>query len=237
MHTLPALLSATFILTTGLAVGLLYRAAHRSRRLLGALVAWVLVQGAVAASGFYEVTSTLPPRFALVLGPAFLVIGALVGTARGRNFMRSWRLDILTLLHAVRVPVELVLFGLFVQGSIPQLMTFEGRNWDILAGLTAPVVYYLAYRKNVLGPKALLAWNLLSLVSLFNIVGIALLAAPTPFQRLAFEQPNVAVLHFPFVWLPACVVPIVLVAHVAALLQLATKSTPLMRPGKVSVIG
>ena len=39
-----------------------------------------------------------------------------------------------------------------------------------------------------------------------------------------FEQPNVAILHVPFVWLPGGVVPLVLLAHVAALWQLRAAS-------------
>ena len=123
--------------------------------------------------------------------------------------MAGLRLDGLTLLHVVRIPVELVLFGLFVQGAVPQLMTFEGRNWDILVGLTTPVVYYLAFRKNVLGTKSLLLRNIVGLASLLNIVTTALLAVPMSFQRFAFDQPNVAVFHFPFcgcplAWCPLC---------------------------------
>ena len=223
MELLAVLISFVFMLTTGLAVGLLYHAAHRSRRLLWGLLAWLLVQGGLAGSGFYAVTDTVPPHLVLALVPALLAIAGLAGTARGRRFMAGLRLDSLTLLHVVRIPVELVLFGLFVQGQVPQLMTFEGRNWDILAGLTAPVVYYLAFRKNVLGIKRLLLWNVVGLASLLNIVTTALLTAPTPFQRFAFDQPNVAVLYFPFVWLPACVVPIVLLAHLVAIWRLAAK--------------
>lgn len=56
MEPLPVLMSLTFILTTGLAVGLLYHAAYRSKRLLWVLLAWLLVQGGLAGSGFYAVT-------------------------------------------------------------------------------------------------------------------------------------------------------------------------------------
>jgi hypothetical protein len=42
-------------------------------------------------------------------------------------------------------------------------------------------------------------------------------------QRLAFEQPNVALLHFPFGWLPAVLVPLVVLAHAAALWQLLAR--------------
>ncbi|MEM9987092.1 MAG: hypothetical protein AAF804_18515, partial [Bacteroidota bacterium] len=48
-------------------------------------------------------------------------------------------------------------------------------------------------------------------------VGIAILSAPLPFQQLAFEQPNVAVLRFPYVLLPGVVVPLVLLSHLLSL--------------------
>lgn len=220
MEPLLALISLAFIFTTGLAVGLLYHAAHRSKRLLWVLLAWLLVQGTVALSGFYTVTDTLPPRFALLLVLPLLGIVLLFSTASGRRFLDGLRFDTLTLLHVVRIPVELVLLGLYLHQAVPQLMTFEGRNWDILAGLSAPFVYYFAFRTKQLSARGLLLWNILGLVSLLNIVVNALLSAPSPFQRFAFEQPNVAILHFPLVWLPACVVPIVLLAHLAAIRRL-----------------
>lgn len=36
-----------------------------------------------------------------------------------------------------------------------------------------------------------------------------------------FEQPNRAILYFPFIWLPAIVVPTVFIAHLLSLWQLA----------------
>ncbi|MDB6080057.1 MAG: putative transrane protein of unknown function, partial [Akkermansiaceae bacterium] len=48
-----------------------------------------------------------------------------------------------------------------------------------------------------------------------------LLSAPFPFQRLALDQPNVAILSFPFIWLPTFIVPVVLFTHLASIRQLA----------------
>jgi hypothetical protein len=220
MENVPLIIGVAFGLTTALTVGLFYMAARASGRTLLVLLAWLLLQGAVGLSGFYTMTNTLPPRMALLLGPPLLGIGLLFGTASGRGYVAGLRLEVLTLLHVVRVPVELVLLGLYLHRAVPRLMTFEGRNWDILAGLTAPVVYYFAFRKLRLGRHGLLLWNVLGLASLLNIVVSALLSVPTPLQRLAFEQPNVAILYFPFVWLPGCVVPLVLLAHLAAIQRL-----------------
>jgi hypothetical protein len=103
---------------------------------------------------------------------------------------------------------------------IPELMTFEGRNFDILAGLTATVVAYLVFIQNSAGKNFLLAWNIISLLLVTNIIVNAILAAPTPFQQWGFEQPNTGLLHFPFIWLPACIVPLVVLSHLAVIRQI-----------------
>lgn len=235
MPHIPVLLSVAFGLTTALAVWLFYRAVpRRGPVVVAGLASWLLLQGALAISGFfYAQPHALPPRLLLALGPPVLVVLLLVATAKGRHRLIQLRPEALTVFHVVRVPVELVLFGLAQYRAVPVLMTFEGRNWDILTGLTAPVLYYLVFRWRRLGRRALLVWNLLGLGLLVNIVGHAVLALPSPVQQLAFEQPNVAVLHFPFVWLPACVVPLALVAHLAVLLRLRksiSEPTPAVFP-------
>lgn len=220
MLPVPAYLSVVFILTTLLAVALFAWAAGWSGRVLALLAGWLLVQGGMAFIGFYTHSAGLPPRFALLLLPPLVLIVGLFLTRRGRAWLAGLPLGRLTLLHMVRIPVELVLLSLYRAGAVPQLMTFEGRNFDILAGLTAPVVYWLAFRQRQLGRRGLLLWNLLALGLLSNIVVNALLSAPSPLQRFAFNQPNVAILHFPFAWLPACVVPLVLLAHLVAIWRL-----------------
>lgn len=229
MTSYPLYLGLLFALTTGMAAWLFARAARRPAPMLLVLLGWLAMQGVVALTGFYAVVGTLPPRPALLLLPSLLVIGGLFGTGAGRRFLAGLRPDRLLLVHVVRVPVELGLLGLYLHGGIPRLMTFEGRNWDILAGLSAPLVYYLVYRRRSWGRRALLAWNLLSLGLLLNIVVNAVLAMPTPWQRWGFEQPNVALLHFPFAWLPGGIVPLVLLAHLTALWQL--------RPGAAGRFG
>ncbi|WP_201986632.1 hypothetical protein [Hymenobacter rubidus] len=218
MEHVPAALGLAFGLANALAVVLFYRATRQSRRTLYVLLVWLLFQAGLGLSGFYAASpTTLPPRLLLALVPPLLLIMGLVLTRPGRAYLDGLRPDRLTLLHLVRVPVELVLLGLFLHQAVPQLMTFEGRNWDILSGLSAPLVYLLVFRRKQLGPRFLLAWNVVCLGLLLNIVTNAVLSVPSPLQQFAFEQPNVAILHFPFVWLPSCVVPLVLLAHVAAI--------------------
>jgi hypothetical protein len=116
-----------------------------------------------------------------------------------------------------------VLFWVFLHKGIPEVMTFEGRNLDIISGITAPVIYYLGFVSGRLWPRTILSWNLICLALLVNIVTTAILSTPYPFQRFGFDQPNVAIFYFPFVWLPAVIVPIVLLSHLAAIRKLIGK--------------
>ncbi|MEM9723212.1 MAG: hypothetical protein AAGA10_28345, partial [Bacteroidota bacterium] len=185
---------------------------------------WMVLQAILSNQGFYsESLDAVPPRFPLVLGPPLLVIIGVFFTKSGQNFLNSLSLSTLTYLHTIRIPVELILFALFTYKAIPELMTFEGRNWDILAGITAPLVAYWGIQKGKMGRTALLLWNILCLGLLFNIIFHAILSIPFPFQQFAFDQPNLAVLHFPYVWLPGVIVPIVLFSHFASIRHLVIK--------------
>ncbi len=221
---LPMYVNIVFILTTLLTVFLFYKAGSKSKISLGILVLWLLLQAVLSYVGFYTVTNTTPPRFVLLALPPVLLIIFLFITAKGKAYINKLDAKTLTLLHVVRIPVELCLYWLFLHKSIPQLMTFEGRNLDILAGLTAPVIFYFGYVKNKLGKTVLLLWNFICVSLLLNIVINAVLSAPSNFQQFAFEQPNTAILYFPFVWLPCCVVPLVLLAHLVSIRKLLLKS-------------
>ena len=220
MKDLPFYIPAIFVLTTGLTLWFFYRTTNRSRAALIIALLFLAVQMALGLMGFFQVTDTLPPRFVLLAPPPVLLIISLFFSAKGKHFLDSLDLKFLTLLHIVRIPVELVLYWLFLHQGVPELMTFEGRNFDIFSGLTAPLVYYFGFVKKKLSRKVILLWNFICLGLLFNIVINAILAAPTPIQQFAFDQPNIAILYFPFVWLAGFIVPVVLLAHLAAIRQL-----------------
>ena len=220
MDKLPAYISLIFGLTTIATAWLFYKATKNPGTTLIILLLWLILHTVLGLSGFYTVTNTVPPRFLLMVLPPLLFIIGLFVTVKGRKYLDSLNIRSLAILHIVRIPVELVLFLLFINKVVPKLMTFEGRNFDILSGLTAPVIYYLGFIKQKIDKKIILVWNIVCLALLVNIVVLAILSAPFLFQKFAFDQPNIAVLYFPFVWLPCCVVPLVLLSHLATIRQL-----------------
>lgn len=223
MNNLPLYISITFIGTTLLSIWLFLRAANYSKKTFILILLWGVFQTIIGTSGFYIITNVFPPRFPLLILPAVLLIIFLFNSTSGKKFIDNLNLEKLTLVHVVRVPVEIVLFWLFLQKTIPELMTFEGRNFDILAGITAPIMYYFVFVKHSFNKKILLIWNILCLILLLNIVINAILSVPTIFQQFAFEQPNIAILYFPFNLLPSVVVPLVFFSHLVAIRQILSK--------------
>jgi len=224
LSTVPFYVSAIFILTTIATLVLFYfavkKVSPKANVILIFLCAWLLITGMLALQGFFSNTNVTPPRLMFGVGATFLVIVILFINQSSRKLIDRLPLSNLTYINIVRVPVELVLYWLFIYKAVPELMTFEGRNFDILAGLTASIIGHLVFTKKILSRKVLLIWNFICLGLLINIVINAVLSAPFPFQKFAFDQPNVGVLYFPFIWLPVFIVPVVLFGHLVSIRQL-----------------
>ncbi|HBS06374.1 MAG TPA: hypothetical protein DEA96_15505 [Leptospiraceae bacterium] len=181
------------------------------------LFAALILQGVYGWLGLPEriIRAGYLPLAVLPLLLPFTASGlALFCSAEGRRIIGGMSLTALTWIHSFRIVIEGVLFmGFLNLGGIPEEMTVFGRNPDIYVGLSAPLIAWL-YSRRWLPGWGLITWNLLSLGCLFNIVGVAILSMPTQFQMFGLDQPNVAVLRFPFILLPAFLVPVALLSHI-----------------------
>ena len=209
-----------FGLTVCLTCYIFLKALRFPRMLLFMFLGWILLQSLVSLTGYYLDEHGLPPPFLfLVIPPLTLIVAALLLPGL-RSSLEKVDPFMLTMVHIIRVPVELVLWALFIHRLVPEAMTFAGLNYDILAGLTSPFIAYFAFRRRTFSRLALMTWHFLCLVLLLNVVGHGVLSAPTPFQQLSFDQPNIGLLYFPFVFLPGLIVPVVLFSHLAEIRRL-----------------
>jgi len=231
IDNLPIYITLTFGLTT-VATLLLFAwtlknanstiVRQNTARIIIGLLVWLIIQALLTLNGVYsDEMNYLPPKIAILgILPPVLTIIFLFATKSGRQFMDSLPLKNLTYLNVVRVPVEIVLYWLFLNKAVPELMTFAGRNFDIIAGLSAPIIAFSGLTREKLNRQILLGWNFVCLGLLINIVVNAFLSAPSPLQKFAFDQPNIAILNFPFSWLPTFIVPTVLFGHLTSIRQL-----------------
>lgn len=232
LENLPIYIPLTFVLTT-LATLFLFSLIIKSSKssttrkksmiIIFGLIIWLIIQAVLSLTNvFNSDPETFPPKILLFgILPPLLAIIALFSKKNGRQFIDSLSLTKISYLNIVRIPVEIVLFWLFLNDAIPELMTFEGRNFDILAGITAPIIAYFGSVKGKISRRTILIWNIICLGLLINIVFHAFFSAPSPIQKFAFEQPNIAILNFPFSWLPTFIVPVILFGHFVSIRQLS----------------
>ena len=223
MGNLQVYVYVVFGLTVVLALWLFAKAAHYSKTFLLLSSVWIVFQSVLGIRGFYSDPATMTARFSLLFGPLLVIMILLFLTPKGRAITDGLDLKALTIFHVIRIPVEFVLLLLFTNHLIPKAMSFEGRNFDILSGLSAPIIYYLYFIQKRLSKTGLLIWNIVCIILLLNVVSGAVLSLPARFEQFGFEQPNIGLGFFPFLLLPAALVPLALFANLAAIRQLLNR--------------
>jgi len=185
------------------------------------LIGWLAVTGSLAINGFFEDWSRLPPR----LLPALLVplIGGLLlltYSRQTRALLAATPLQWPIYLQSFRILMEIILWLLFVQHRAPAIMTFEGRNVDILVGLTAIPVAYFCFVRKAWPRQVALWWNAISVLVLLNVVVHAQLSTPSPFRVFLTDPPVTFIGDWPYIWLPGFLVPLAWLLHAASIIQI-----------------
>ncbi len=177
---------------------------------VAATLVWLAATHFAAAAGWLSFGPLPPPFFVLVLLACVLATRFAFSLA-GTRLVHSG-LGILIGFQVFRVAVEIFLWRGHQAGFVPVQMTWEGRNLDILTGLTAPIVAILASR-GLLPRTAILCWNIAGLALLINIVTVAIVSTPTPLRIFLEEPANTFVTAAPYIWLPAFLVPAAWLGH------------------------
>ena len=154
---------------------------------------------------------------------AVFIVGISAGVSPlGGRIAANLPLVALVGFHAFRVPLELVLHSWAEQGTIPDTMTWNGQNWDIISGALAIIVAPFAIRSRALA----WAFNAIGAVLLLNVIRVAALSSPLPIgwgQR----PPLLLALHLPY----ALIGPVCVAAAIAGHIVL---TRALLRPGQTN---
>ncbi len=89
MNHLPIYAPLVFTATTLLTIFLFYRASFKNKKVLAVVLLWLALQTVLGISGFFTVTDTIPPRFALLILPPLLLAATIFLTARGRHLLTA----------------------------------------------------------------------------------------------------------------------------------------------------
>lgn len=185
-------------------------------------LAWMVTVLLVAASGVLLHFDWRPPPMVLLI-VASLGVAALIGFSKlGHQLAVGLSLAGLVGFQAFRWPLELIMHRGFQQGFVPIQMTYAGRNFDIVTGVTAAILGIALLLIRV--PRAVvLLWNVMGLLLLANVLTIAVLSMPM-LRRFGPEQMNVWVAMPPFVWLPTVLVVAALSGHIVIFRRLLAKT-------------
>jgi hypothetical protein len=185
---------------------------------------WLGVTAVLAAVGLFEDFSRIPPRIVLALVPPLLALLWLCRSAAVGRLLDEVPPGWLVYPQAFRIVMELILWQLFVVGAVPAIMTFEGRNVDILVGLTAPLIAWRGFAGRA---RVAVWWNVAGILILLNVVVHAQLSAPTPFRVFMTSPPVTFIAYVPWIWLPAFLVPLAWALHALSIRQLLRRDAAL----------
>jgi hypothetical protein len=189
--------------------------------LLAALVGWLVYTGLLSWSGWLARVDVRPPAF-LFVAPGIVAWVVFAARSKAAKEMATQApLAALMAVQVFRLPLELLLHGLWKARLLPQMMTYEGANFDIVMGLSAPIVGYLALRGKI-SQKLLVLWNVVGILLVVHVAARGVLTTPA-IAALATDVPNQAIGMFPYTFIATFFVPAALVFHVLTLRKLADR--------------
>ena len=187
------------------------------------LVIWIGVLTILSSNGFFSDFSKLPPGPALAMLIPLPIIGIVTFSKKGTQLLQTVPSHWLVFMQSFRIIVELLLLFAFMAGKLPVQMTFEGRNFDVITGVLALPIGYLLAKRKTYASKLAIAFNIIGVLLLLNILVIAVLSMPTAIRYFMNEPSNTLVGQFPFILLPGVLVPIAYTMHIFSLRQLFLK--------------
>ncbi len=174
-------------------------------------IIWAFIISSAAIAGFF---GKFPASFALtLLGTAITILCCYKLLAHSKINMY-----LLLAIHLLRIPVEYLLFALFKAKMLPWEMTFIGCNHDLFFGITAFVFLIIGiFHPKIFNFQIFRLWNIFGVCSVLIVVILGILSSPIPIQTIAFDQPNIAMLQFPYALLPTVIVPLIILSHILLL--------------------
>ena len=215
--TFPLLFTIYLVLVAAGAAAVALRCLTGRARLatVALLGIWLAYASLLGITGIIARYHQLPPGIVLLILPIILTLLILTLGRPGAVLAHQIPLWLLLGFQLFRVGVELSLHHLWSLGLAPRIVTLEGGNIEILVALTAPAAARLV-SLGPLGRRIAWGWNLAGLLSLGNVAFRAVLSAPGPLHFIHVEVPDIAILTYPFTFIPGFMAPLALALHILA---------------------
>jgi hypothetical protein len=195
-------------------------AATRSRYAVAAVV-WFAGVGVLAALGVFSASGVGTVAIGMaILIPLSLLLLAAARSSTVRRVALDTPLAVLVTIHAGRV-LGVFFLLLLEAGRLPPTFALIAGWGDIGVAVAAlPLAWAIQHR--ITGWRTLtFAWNLFGFADLITAVTLGVGSAPNSPARFIFESPDAgAAASLPWVIIPAVLVPLYLLSHLAIFAQL-----------------
>lgn len=184
------------------------------------LSSWLIY---LALLSYSEVLQSLelPPRFPLLVFVPIILL-SLIFWIRNKTNSNVLSIPITWTVHfqSFRVFVELILLYTFYTGIIPKSATFEGFNFDIIMGISAPFMAYFIFKNNRFRFLQY-TWNILGILMIL-FVGFIIATSMYRPDIWGSETPLVSLdfVSTPYLLLAGFLAPMGIFMHIVTLLIL-----------------
>jgi hypothetical protein len=195
--------------------------APRSVAVAAGAAGWFVAALAAAALGAFHTGPGAPP-VAIGLAaavPPLAAVALALGSPRFRAWARRLDLRFLTLLQTWRT-AGLAFLALAAVHALPAGFAVPAGLGDVAVGLTAPLVAMFVVGRS--GRRLYLTWTALGIADLVTAVTLGVLYSNSPVGVLRADLGTDLMATLPMALVPAFGVPISLVAHVLALVNITT---------------
>jgi hypothetical protein len=186
------------------------------------LVLWFALVFVLGAKGAFVQSPGTPP-FPILFGatiPLILFLGAYFTSAGFKAFVLASDLRLGAAIQGWRV-AGLGFLALYAQGILPGLFALPAGLGDIAIGATAPwIVLALARRPAFAASRVFVIWNILGILDLLNAMSTGALSSGF-LAGFAGNVTTAPMAQLPLVLIPAYLVPLFVMLHLAALFQVS----------------
>lgn len=199
------------------------------RRFLGVLAAWIAATSAanLLAPGSPRDLWFLAMVFATMVGPPAALAAAYRRSEAVRATVGRLDLGVVTVVQIARV-AGIAMLALWAAHQLAAPFALWTGVLDVLIGLSALFVAYVATPARPLPRRALRAWHVAGLLDFAIAIPIAVLYSRTSLGVLAGSLSVTGMFEFPLSFIPMVGVPFTASMHVVALLRLNGTAEPVV---------
>jgi hypothetical protein len=208
---LPLVVLATFSI-------LLVRHSKSLWWIVAVMGGWTMLTGIMAYVGVFANFASFPPWIPILVVIQLAFVAWLGWFSSWSGVLAEIPQVIIVGLQCFRIPVELLLATLGSRKLLAIEMTYYGRNFDVLEGITA-VILAIWLKRSGEQPlrQVVLLWNLLGLSLVTVVLVHGLFSVPYPSQLLHLSVPTFIIAYFPTVWLLTVLVPMAYLLHLVSI--------------------